>query len=334
MKEKNYTLNSEPLEHFRRNAELNAPAFVNFSEQVMNRIQQESAHSLNDGARNRNRTLFRFASTALAVTLLSGFAYAASTGWIRIKDESGREVMQVSSAFVQHTEQEQFIERVHQAVKGQLQSGEAAFVVHDQAGIDSIRSRVMPMSFSVVRRGVTYTSIQDVSSRFVGPLSELKLPDDQVVDAKFINVEVLPDTGTPSDFDPEKWVEAVDTDTGSPYAYYKFKTVEDVNLNFDAVRLNYQDEEATFTLMVNYAKIAPYEEIKVYDKTPSAERVYESHGIPIYHSEGNGEPFFIWRQPVEDGSLSLIYILMGEGEAEKQLEFAKSFIEANASESE
>jgi hypothetical protein len=331
MTEKIYTLNFEPLENFKRNAELNAPASVDFSEQVMYRIQQESAESLNDGARSHKRTVFSFASIALAVMLLSGFAYAASEGWLSIKDDSGREVMQVSST-LEHSEQEQFLIRVHKSVKDQLQSGEVAYVIYDQVGIDGIRRHEMPMSFGIVNRGFTYTSMEDISSRLIGPLSQLKIPGDQVVDAKFMNVEVMFNSGTPPTLNPEKWVEATDAESGSPYAYYKFKTDEDVTLKYDTVRLNYQDEEATYTLSVNYLNLDPNKAFKVYDEHPSAERVYESHGIPIYHSEGDGEPFFIWSQPVEGGSL--IYTLLGEGEADKQLKFVKSFIEANASDSE
>jgi hypothetical protein len=333
MTEKIYTLNSEPLENFKRNAELNAPASVDFSEQVMYRIQQESAESLNDGARSHKGTVFSFALIALAVMLLSGFAYAASEGWLSIKDDSGREVMQVSST-LEHSEQEQFLSRVHQAVKDQLQSGEAAYVIYDQVDIDAmIRSHVMPMSFGIVNRGFTYTSMEDISSRLIYPLSQLKIPSDQVVDAKFMNVEVLFNDGTPPTLNPEKWVEATDAESGSPYAYYKFKTDEDVTLKYNTVRLNYQDEEATYKLMVNYVNSDPNKAVKVYDEHPSAERIYESHGIPIYHSKGDGEqPFFVWFQPVEGGSLT--YTLLGEGEADKQLEFVKSFIEANASDSE
>jgi hypothetical protein len=333
MTEKIYTLNSEPLENFKRNAELNAPASVDFSELVMYRIQQESSESQNNGARSHKRTVFSFASIALAVMLLSGFAYAASEGWISIKDDSGREVMQVSSMLDQNLEQDQFLIRVHQAVKDQLQSGEAAYVIYDQVGIDGIKRYEMPMSFGIVNRGFTYTSMDDISSRLIGPLSQLKIPGDQVVDAKFMNVEVMFNSGTPPTLNPEKWVEATDAESGSPYAYYKFKTDVDVTLKYDTIRLNYQDEEATFTISVNYSNLDPNKAPKVYDEHPSAKRVYESHGIPIYHSEGDGEkPFFIWFQPVEGGSL--IYTLLGEGEADKQLEFVKSFIEANASDSE
>lgn len=332
MTEKIYTPNSEPLKNIKRNAELNAPAFVDFSDQVMFRIQQESDEKLNYRVHRHTRAVFRFASIAMAIMLLSGFIYAASEGWLSIKDDSGREVMQVSSTLAQHSEHEQFIIRVHQAVKDQLQSGEAAFVLHDQAGIDAIRRNEMPMSYSSVNRGFTYMSMEDVSSNLLGPLSELKLPSDQVVDAKFMNVEVLANSGTPPTDDPEKWVEATDAESGSPYAYYKFKTDDDVNLKYDTVRLNYQEEEATYTLMVHYGEFTPNEAIKVPDKNPSTERVYESHGIPIYHSEGDGEPFYIWIQTVEGESL--IYTLLGEGESDKQLQFVKSFIEANASNSE
>ncbi|MCR2805771.1 hypothetical protein [Paenibacillus soyae] len=331
MTEKRYTPSSEPIENFKWNAELNEPSPVDFSERIMYRIQQEGAESLYNGARSRKRTVLNFGLIALAVTLLSGFTYAASAGWLSIKDDSGRGVMQVSSEFVRDPDRIQFLERVRQKVKDQLQLGESAFVVHDQAAIGAIKSYVMPESFSVVHRGVIYTSISELVSRLVGPLSEVKLPED-VADAKFMSVEMLPDTGTPSDFDPEKWVEAVDTETGFPYAYYKFKTGEDVNLNYDAVRLNYQDEEAAYTLMVHYTMIPPYEQLTVYDEHPSAERVYEFHGIPIYHRASDDEPFFIWLQPFKDGSL--VYTLLGEAEAGKQLEFVKAFIEETATDSE
>ncbi|WP_239614698.1 hypothetical protein [Cohnella mopanensis] len=333
MTEKIYTPNYEPLDNFKRNAELNAPASVDFSEQVMYRIQRESEESINDGARSHKRPVFSFALIALVGMLISGFAYAASEGWLSIKDDSGREVMQVSSTLDQHSEQVQFLDRVHRKVKDQLQLGEAAFILNDQVAIDAIKRHEMPMSYGIVNRGFTYKSMQDISSRLISPLSELKLPGDQVVDAKFMYVEVLSNSGIPVPLDPEKWVEATDAETGSPYAYSKFKPAEDVTLKYDTVRLNYQDEEAIYTLMVNYVKdLDQNVAVKIYDEYPSVKRVYESHGIPIYHSAGDGEPFFIWLQPLEGGSFS--YTLMGEGKADKQLKFVKSFIEVNASDSE
>jgi len=322
--EKNYSLSFDSLDGLKREADLNAPSTVDFTDQVMHCIQQESIQATTYGLRRHKGTLIRFASIVIVIMLLSGFVYAASTGSLSIKDESGREVMKVISSLMKNQEHEIFISRIHQAVKDQLKPGEAAFILYEQEDIDAIRRHEMPMSYSVVNQAFSYSTMEELPSSSLGSIAQLKLPIDSMGETKLLNIEALSNRGVPPTDQPEKWVESIDLKSGLTYIYYKYNPIAG---SYDTLRFNYLMSGEAYTLMVQSGELSQSEAIKVRDSHPSADRVYESRGVPVYRSIDSEGSFFIWLQPTEDEEL--ICTLIGAGEAEKPLEFVTSFIEVN-----
>lgn len=271
------------------------------------------------------RMAIGIALIALSVVLLCGFTYAVTTGMLSVKDDSGHEIMRVKSPDFTPAEQKQneIEDRIMQTVKDQLEQGEAAFILMGQEAIDAIKRHEEPKTWTTVNRGYEYSSTQSIAPHLTGALKQL---GDQVMNAKITKVEVLHyhDLGTPNavQLRPEKWVETTDSASGYPYAYYKLKTDENADISADDfVTFTYQNEGSTFTLKVSQID---YQWMDIYDQSPSAERIHEVEGIPIYHSEGQDKPFLFWVQTVLGRQFE--YTLESDANLKKQLDFAESVI--------
>jgi len=327
MKESPYSPGFEPLEQFKREAGRVAPAPVDFSERVMRRIERESVGvSEIHGAPELRQRGIVIALIAVSVMLLSGFTYALTTGLLIVKDGSGREIMQVKSPEAVPAEKADLADRIRKAVEDQLLQGEAALILIGQENIDAAKRREEPKEYLSVNRGYEYSSTKALSSRLIGYLGELNNLGDQVGDAKIVKAKVLYFPGRPDGVQPDRWVETTDAASGLPYAYHKLKTDEKAYISADdVVRLTYREGNSTFTLMGHGGN---YDSFTVYDRNPSEERVYEVGEIPIYHTEGQDEPFLIWSQSVQGGKLG--FFLISDAEIGRQLDFVEAVILATS----
>jgi hypothetical protein len=276
----------------------------------------------------QKRITIGIALIALSVVLLCGFTYALTTGLLTVKDNAGHEVMRVKSPEPSDTipaEQQELEDRIKKTIHDQLQQGEAALILLGQGNIDAVKKHEWPKKYLSTYRGQNYSSTQDISARLIGHLSGLKKLGNQIMDAKLTTVEMVPYLGTPTAVPLDKWVETTDTASGHPYAYYKFNADERAYLDDGVITLTYQNEDSTFKLM-GFA--GDFTSLTVYDQNPSAERIHEVGGIPIYHIEGQD---LIWRQPVKGGG-ELDYMLKSDADIKKQLDFAETVIKATSEE--
>ncbi|MCK9859018.1 hypothetical protein [Paenibacillus sp. ATY16] len=145
----------------------------------------------------------------------------------------------------------------------------------------------------------------------------------QVADAKLTKVELSPYLGHPNVLEPEKWVEASESRSGYPYAYYKFKPDDQAYMEDAVLSLTYRKGDSTFRLSGTYGE---FTSVTVFDKNPSAERIHEVSGIPIYHTNGQDTPYLTWLEPVGDGEL--MYWLNSNADLKQQLKFAEAVIKA------
>jgi hypothetical protein len=325
-----YSPDFEALERFKRSAERSSPEPIDFSEKVILRIQSESALNAPAMSQRRKRTAIAIASIALAVALLSGFTYAATTRWLSIQDKSGREVMLISRTddTTYDPELAERYGRILDKVRSQLQAGEAAHILIGQEEIDAMNKWYAPKSWSIAMKGFTYSSTKALSAHLVGSMSQVKLLGDNIGDAKLAQVERMPNIGSPP-IQPDQWVEATDAESGEPYVYHKVTNIEQVNSVYDTVQFTYRDKKATYKLHVSSTEMRTAE---LFDPSPSAERIHEVAGVPVYSYERDGEraPHLVWSQQVN--GVSLLYFLDSPtANTKKQLAFAKSVIEATAS---
>ncbi|WP_127495904.1 hypothetical protein [Paenibacillus glycanilyticus] len=318
-----YSPGFEPLEHFKRDAERGAPAPVDFSERIMQRIELDSAGGSSYKAYKPKRMAIGIALIVLTVTLLCGFTYAITAGVLTIKDDAGREIMQVQSPEPIHAEQVELLDRIKRTVNNQLQQGEAAIIIMGQDDIDAVKRHEEPESYYPVFQGFSYSSTEDIPTRLVGHLNELKKLGDQVADAKLTEVELSPYLGHPNVLEPEKWVEASESGSGYPYAYYKLKPDDQAYMEDAVLSLTYRKGDSTFRLSGTYGE---FTSVTVFDKNPSAERIHEVSGIPIYHTNGQDAPYLTWLEPVGDGEL--MYWLNSNADLKQQLRFAEAVIKA------
>ncbi|ACS99211.1 hypothetical protein [Paenibacillus sp. JDR-2] len=317
-----YSPGFEPLEQFKRDAKRGAPAPVDFSERIMQRIELDSAGSSNYTAHKPKRMAIGIAIIALTVTLLCGFTYAITAGVLTIKDDAGREIMQVQSPDPIPAEQAELQERIEKVVEDQLQQGEAAQIVIGQEDIDAVKRYEEPKDYYPLFRGFSYSSTQDIP-RLVGHLNELKKLGDQVMNAKLTKAELFPYLGHPNAVQSDKWVDATDAASGTPYAYYKLKPDEQAYMEDAVLSLTYQEGDLTFKLIGNYGE---FTSVTIFDNNPSAKRMHEVEGISVYHSEGQETPYLTWLEPVGDGEL--MYWLNSNAEIKQQLKFAEAVIKA------
>lgn len=285
-------------------------------------------------APRQRRMAIGIALISLSVVLPCGFTYAMKTGVLSVRDDAGREIMRVKSPNPDlfPAEQSELEDRIKKTVEDQLQRGEAAFILMGQEAIDAVKRHEEPKMWSTVNRGYVYSSIQSISPYLTGALSALNQLGDQVMDAKITKVEVQHshDLGTPNavQLQPEKWVVTTDSASGYPYAYYKLKTDEHANISgSDTVKLTYQNEDSTVTLM---ATQIDYGWVEINDQNPSAERIHEVGGIPIYHSKGQDKPFLFWVQTVHGKQYE--HTLESNADVKKQLDFAEAVINATSEE--
>ena len=276
--------------------------------------------------RRPKRMAVGIALIALTVVLLCGFTYAVTTGVLSVKDDAGREIMRVKSPDAIPAEQMELEDRIKKTVEGQLQRGEAAFMLMGQEAIDAIRRHEEPKTWITVNRGYEYSSVQAISPYLTGALRSLNQLGDQVMDAKIAKVEVQHghDLGTPNavQLQPDKWVVTTDSASGYPYAYYKLRTDEHAEISgSDFVKLTYRTEDSTFTLM---ATQIDYGWVEINDQNPSAKRIHEVEGVPIYHSKGQDKPFLFWVQTVHGKQYE--YTLESDADLKQQLDFAKTVI--------
>lgn len=274
------------------------------------------------------RVAIGIALIALSVMLLSGFTYALTTGLLTVKDDHGRIVMQVQKPKIIPAEQTELEDRIKITIHDQLQPGEGALILVGQENIDAVRRYEEPKKYLVTYRGHDYSSTQDVSSRLVGHLSGMKKLGDRFMDARITKVEMVPYLGHPNAVPLDKWVEATDTASGNPYAYYKFNADERAYLDDTVIIFTYEIADSTIKLMGN---AGDFTSMTVYDQNPSAERIHEVGGIPIYQIEGKEGSSLIWRQLGNGGELD--FTLTSDADIKEQLDFAAAVIKATSEES-
>ncbi|GLX70423.1 hypothetical protein [Paenibacillus glycanilyticus] len=320
---KDYSPDFEPLEQFKRDAERNVPAPVDFSERIMPLIELEAAREPSYKALGQKRRAIGVVLIALTVTLLCGFTYAWTTDILTVKDDAGREVMQVKSPDAIPAAQMKLRERVEHAINEQLQQDEAALIVIGQDNIDAVKKykEPDPLNDMSVFAGFTYSSAKEIPSRLIGQLSELTKLGDHVLDAELTEAVLHPYLGHPNAVQPDKWVETADAESGAPYVYYKFKPDEKAFMEDATLSLTYRKGASTFTLSGNYGD---FTSVTVYDRYPSAEQIYDVGGIPIYLSKGVDASYLFWIQPVNGGEL--VISLNSDGDLKERLDFAEAVI--------
>ncbi|WP_123042861.1 hypothetical protein [Cohnella candidum] len=276
----------------------------------------------------QKRVTIGIALIALSVMLLSGFTYALTSGLLTIKDDNGRVVMQVQKPnTIIPAEQKELEDRIRKTIHDRLRIGEGALILVGQQNIDAVRRYQEPKRYLSTYRGHEYSSTQDVSSRLVGHLSGMKKLGDRFMDAKISKVEMVPNLSHPNAVPLDKWVEATDTASGNPYAYYKFNADERAYLDDTVIIFSYRSADSTFRLMGNAGDFTSFE---VFDQNPSAERIHEAGGIPIYQIDGQNGSSLIWRQLGHDGELD--FRLTSDADIQKQLDFADAVIKATSEE--
>ncbi|CAK4869427.1 unnamed protein product [Aphanomyces euteiches] len=317
----------DELENFKRCAERNAPASVDFSERIMNRIQMESDSISPARAYIRKRKSFAIASIAIALMLLSSLAYAATTtDWFIVKDKSGRELMQVNASDGLYPIEQKRIDQILNTVQAQLQPGEGAQVLIGQKNIDDYMKNGWASSSAIASQSITFKKTEDVLSHLTGPMSRLKLPGDNVGGAKLVKVEVVPHFELWITIPPDQWVKATDLETGYPYAYYKIPADGRTKSEHDTLRFTYANEETTYSLAISYGK-----QVQLSDISPSTDRISKIAGVPIYRFNEATETnlSLIWNEPAADGIVTFT-LNRTSSNSDKHLDFAKAVIEATA----
>jgi hypothetical protein len=323
-----YPPDYDVLGQIKKSAEHSEPAPIDLSFRIMFRIQNEASV----GANKRKRLSLAIVSVLISIGLLSGFTYAATqTDWFVIKDDSGRELMQVKAyqedpALSETTKR---VDRILAAVREKLLPGETAQVLIGQEDIDAYMTHGYANGgMFVASQSLTYKSTKEVSAYLSGYMSRLKLPADDVGEAKLTLAEVLPNTETRYSLPSDQWVNAIDAESGTSYAYFKNPNGERrFASEQDSLRLTYADNDATYQLGITYGAF----DVTLYDIDPSTARIHEVAGVQIYERNDANDygPRLTWSVPLDRGNI--VFLLNSpQSDTKKLLSFAKAVIEATA----
>ncbi|MFC5529356.1 RNA polymerase sigma factor [Cohnella yongneupensis] len=130
----------------------------------------------------------------------------------------------------------------------------------------------------VASQSLTYKSTEEVSAYLSGNMSRLKLPGDVVGGAKLTLAEVLPNTETRYSLPADQWVKEIDSESGTPYAYFKNPNGERrFASEQDSLRFTYADNDTTYQLGITYGGF----DVTLYDIDPSTVRIHEVAGVQI-----------------------------------------------------
>lgn len=318
---------------FIRLAEQDAPAPADFSASVMSRLAEEGIAvpvGRPDRSRFRSkRPAYAALLAALSIVLLSGIAYATTkTDWFVIKDDSGRELMQVKG-YEELSEATIIADRIQETVTTRLSPGETALLLVGQEDIDQYMrtGRLTNGTLYHASRSLTYKSSEELLSRLTGELKRVgaRLPGDTVGDAKLAYVELIPDTATQESIPSDQWTRDADAESGTPYAYHVFPVDQDpFPADRVSLRFTYEDGGISYRLGVVYAH--GLGDITLYDTDPSIDRVRKVAGVPVYERNEKNQRF-TWTVSTKEGGL-LMLLDSPQADSKQQLSFAKAVIQA------
>lgn len=330
----------DALDQFKRDARDRAPAPVDFSERVMESIRLDAADlpAPPGIVRKRKWKITVIACIVLTVALLSGFTYQASKNFLSVTDKSGREALRVHNdtyytptpVTEESKAYSKIADRIVDTVRNRLLPGEAAEIIIGQKDIDLLRNYEAPKTSSYwAERGFTYTSIARLAPHLPDSLSSLKTLSDKVNGARLEKAELWADFQPPAFYQPDQWADGVDEESGTPYVYDMVgrRDYEDWvgNINF-----TYKKGGNTYIVGVISQ---PRAFAEIIDSYPSAVKVHELAGRPVYNDNGA----LTWSEPTDVGGLIFQFWILDENHnvitksSKEQLAFAKAIIEATGS---